>query len=442
VLLHIPRIHIFLGKIDIAVASRGAPEGAEHASQRERSHYETRHYWLFRQPLRSLRFSTMASRPEVALSCWGPAINPVVAAGGWTMTSPTSSGPVRAQFLRSLLALAVLVPVGVLFGQLWQEQSDRLSFAAKERDGIEYLTTLGQVTTALTDAQSDAIAGGDIDETGLARAVDAASAVDARLGDDLRTRDRWSGLRAKIEALPTPASASKEDLYTAYGEATDLLLALYGKVRENSHLIRDPEGDTYFLQDGAAEELPESVVAAGRFADLVVLAADRPASERSQAVAELTAARQGVLDPASDLADGLQSAVDSTDSRTMGGNLLSRLDRFRRGMDVLANSAGSLSGRTALPRADQLAAARNEVQIAATELSTAILAELDQLIEDRISALETKRWLAVGTLGVIVLLAVTPMVITVAGGRKRRHRPFNGVPETVPSEWERAGAAR
>jgi hypothetical protein len=358
------------------------------------------------------------------------------------MTSPTSSGPVRAQLLRSLLALAVLVPVGVLFGQLWQEQSDRLSFAAKERDGIEYLTTLSQVTTALTDAQSDAVAGGEVDQTALARAVDAASAVDARLGDDLRTHDRWSGLRAKIEALPTAASADKEDLYTAYGEATDLLLALYGKVRENSQLIRDPEGDTYFLQDGAAEELPESVVSAGRFADLVVLAASRPSDERAQAVAELTAARQGVLDPASDLADGLQSAVDSTDSRTMGGNLLSRLDRFRRGMDVLANSAGSLTGRANLPRADQLTAARAEVQAAATELSNAILAELDALIEDRISGLTTDRWLAVGTLAAIVLLAAAPMAITLADGRKRRRRPFGGVPATVPSEWEPAGAAR
>lgn len=358
------------------------------------------------------------------------------------MTSPTSSGPVRAPFLRSLLALAVLVPVGVLFGQLWQEQSDRLSFAAKERNGIEYLTTLSQVTTALTDAQSDAIAGSKVDETALARAVDAASAVDARLGDDLRTHDRWSGVRAKIEALPTPASASKEDLYTAYSEAADLLLALYGKVRENSQLIRDPEGDTYFLQDGAAEELPESVVAAGRFADLVALAGSQPANERAQAIAELTGARQSVLDPASDLADNLQSAVDSTDSRTMGGNLLSRLDRFRRGMDVLANSAGSLTGRATLPRADQLAAARAEVQTAATELSNSILAELDLLIEDRISGLKTDRWLALGTLAVAVLLAVTPAAIGIADGRKRRRKPFGVVPDSVPSSWERAGAAR
>lgn len=357
-----------------------------------------------------------------------------------TFAAPGASG--RPAVLRSLLALAVLIPVGVLFVQLWQGQSERLSFAAKERHGIEYLTSLSQVTTALTDAQSTAVAGRAVDRTALTRAVDATSAVDERLGDELRTRERWSGLRVKIEALP--ANGDPGNLYSAYGEVTDLLLALYGKVRENSQLIRDPEGDTYFLQDGAAEELPEAVIAAGQFTDLAVISARRPASERTAAIAELTAAREGVLDPAADLADDVQSAVDSTDSRTMGGNLLTRLDRFRRSMDSLATSAGALDGQAGLPRADQLTAARSEVQAAASDLSIAVLAELDVLIEDRVAGLDVQRAISLGTLAVVVLLAATPTLAALLG-RRRRRRPFGGgygTPAVVPTQWEPAGAAR
>ncbi|MFD0748286.1 hypothetical protein ACFQ1L_45825 [Phytohabitans flavus] len=350
-----------------------------------------------------------------------------------------------------MLVFALLIPVGVLFGQAWQGQSDRLSFAAKERHGIEYLTTLGQVTTALTDAQSAAVAGRQVDRAAVTRAVDATTAVDDRLGEDLRTSERWSGLRVKIEALASVPPGDRGRIYDAYGEVTDLLLALYGKVRENSQLIRDPEADTYFLQDGAAEELPESVVAAGRFADLVVLAARRPASERAAAISDLNAARSGVLDPAADLADDLQSAVDSTESRTLGGNLLSRLDRFRRSMDGLAASAGSLDGRSSLPPTDRLNSARVEMQAAASELSNSILAELDVLIADRQSSVRGERVISLAAFALAVLGCAVPILLALAR-RRRRRRPFGGPHRPAParaaaqerneSEWEPVGAAR
>jgi len=367
------------------------------------------------------------------------------------MSAATPNAPTSVSLLRPLLVFALLIPVGVLFGQAWQGQSDRLSFAAKERHGIEYLTTLGQVTTALTDAQSAAVAGRAVDRAAVARAVDATTSVDNRLGEDLRTSERWSGLRVKIEALSSVPPGDKTRVYEAYGEATDLLLALYGKVRENSQLIRDPDADTYFLQDGAAEELPESVVAAGKFADLVALAAARPAAERTSAIADLTVAQGSVLDPAADLADDLQSAVDSSESRTLGGSLLSRLDRFRRSMEGLAASAGTLDGQSPLPPADRVNTARIEVQTAASELSNAILAELDVLIADRQSGIGTGRILSVVALAVTVLGCAVPTLLALRK-RRRRRRPFDGPHRMVPPRavtpeqndirWEPAGVAR
>lgn len=367
------------------------------------------------------------------------------------MSAATPNAPTSVSLLRPLLVFALLIPIGVLFGQAWQGQSDRLSFAAKERHGIEYLTTLGQVTTALTDAQSAAVAGRAVDRTAVSRAVDATTAVDQRLGDELRASERWSGLRVKIEALSSVPAGDKTRVYDAYGEVTDLLLALYGKIRENSQLLRDPEADTYFLQDGAAEELPESVVAAGRFAGLVVIVAARPAAERTAAIADLAAAREAILDPGADLTNDVQSAVDSTESRTLGSNLLSRLDRFQRSMDTLAASAGALDGRAALPSASRLDADRTELQAAATDLSTALLAELDLLIADRESGIRTERILSLVALAVAVLGCAVPAVLTLRR-RRRRRRPFEGPYRTVParaatqepgeSQWEPVGASR
>jgi len=320
--------------------------------------------------------------------------------------------------LRSLVAIAVLIPVSVLFIQLWRVTSDEIAFAGNERLGIEYLAALNQVTVTLVDAQSAAVAGQDVDQEALARAVDGVSDVDRRVGDDLRSGERWAALRATIDALPRSETAPAET-FAAYSEATDLLLALYSKIRESSNLIRDPEGDTYHLQDGAAEELPEAIVATGRFADLVVLLPTRPAEQRGTALIELLAALSDVLSPADDLANNVQTAVESTDSRTMSSNVLNQLDRFQRDMDTIAAAATVLSsldaadlGGDAAKNLDQLVQLRTAAQSSAAELATTVITQLDTLISERVDGLEQRRQLGVSALILAILLAVTPAVLS------------------------------
>ena len=98
-------------------------------------------------------------------------------------------------------------------------------------------------------------------------------------------------MRAKLEALRGRSATDPEAAYTAYGEVADLLLALHRKVRESSGLVRDPDADSFFLQDSAGQELPEAVVAAGRLADLGTLVSRRPAAEQPRGLMELTGLR-------------------------------------------------------------------------------------------------------------------------------------------------------
>jgi hypothetical protein len=319
--------------------------------------------------------------------------------------------------LRLVLPVLLLVPVGALTFQSWQAIDEKRAFAERERQGIEYLRALRQVTVALVDAQSAEVANRTADHESLDRAIEAAASVDNRLGDTLRSRERWAGVRAKIEALPERGLADPEEVYASYGEVTDLLLALHGKVRETSGMIRDPEADSYHLQDSAAEELPEALVAAGRLADLAVLATNRPAADRVRTLTELAAAQSTVFEPVEDLVEGLQAAINNTKSRRLSGNLLSRLSAYQQTVDALS-AASLLSGTDDTPDSTRIATARTSAQIAAVELSKTMLDELDILIETRIDALGSDRLVTVLTGGIAILIILGLVALTLGG---RRH---------------------
>ncbi|MDW5325404.1 hypothetical protein [Plantactinospora sp. KLBMP9567] len=318
--------------------------------------------------------------------------------------------------LRVLLAVALLLPAGVLFSSAWRNNDDRLTIAERERHGVEYLHSLGQVTLALVDAQSGAVAGRAAAAAALRTAVEETSAVDVRYGAELRTSERWAGLHAKIEALPDRPPANPQDAWTVYTETTDLLLALYAKVRESSGLIRDPESDSYHLQDAVAEELPEALVAAGRLADRAVLAAGRSGGNPLRTASELALARSAVLLPAADLVENLRAAVENTASRTLGGNLLSRLDGYQRAVEDLA----TLTRDSAAPNPIQVGAARASAQLAGSGLATIILTELDILLRDRVDELTGEQRIAAGALVLAVLLVLALAALPVLAARSAR----------------------
>ncbi|MGW1058807.1 hypothetical protein [Micromonospora rubida] len=347
------------------------------------------------------------------------------------MTVPPERVPRRpalaGRVLPLLLVVALLAPVAFLFAQQRRLTEDDRGLAVRERMGVEYLRALGPVTLALVDAQSAAVAGRTASREALTRAVEDAASVDTRIGDQLRTHDRWTGLRAKLEALPDRALTDPEAAFVAYGEVTDLLLALHRKVREGSGLMRDPQSDSFFLQDAVSEELPEALVTAGRLADLATLAARRPAAEQLRTGPELAGLRVAALTPATDLVTDLRAAVDNTESTKLGANVLAPLDGYQRAVERLA----ALSAPTDPPRAGgapgvggptELTAARNNAQSAARQLQPVILDELDVLLRERIDRLDRERWLAGTAAGVAVLLVAALGAVLLAAYRRARRR--------------------
>lgn len=310
-----------------------------------------------------------------------------------------------------LLAVTILVPLGVLFFQHHGHQSDRRSAAIQERHGIAYLRALGQLTIALTDAQSAAVRGEPLRWEPLDEALTDVDDVDSQYGDELRVGERWSQLRGTIERAANTEHRDGRAAYAAYEEATGLLLGLHDRLRDTAGLVRDPDQDAHHLQSAAAGSLPETVVALGRLADQVALLAGVPARERAASGPEISAAIAAVTVPADEFVRSVQSALDSTENRSMSGSVLGKYDRFLRAKDVLVGAVSPDGDAPADP--GLLAGIRTEQQAAADDLSTALLTELDALVESRVGALTRDRWLSVvmAVLGVLLVLGLVALTL-------------------------------
>ncbi len=326
---------------------------------------------------------------------------------------------VPGRTLPLLLVLALLVPLGFIFAQSESSAADDHDLASRERLGVRYLRALGPITDALVEAQAIAVAEGAVSRGALTAAIEGVAEVDSAVGDELRTHERWAGLRAKLESLPDRGLGDPEAAFRAYGEASDLLLALYRKVRESSGLIRDPRSDSFFLQDGIGGDLPTATVLAGRLVDLARLAAKRPAAERARTGAELAELRVAALGPATDLVADLRSAVDSSESTDLGANVLTPLDTYQRSLETFSVYSAPGGGRSA-PSTDQLTQAGITAQNAAKQLRTVILDQLDALLKERLDAIDRDRLLGRAAAGTAVALLAGIAALHLAALRRAR----------------------
>jgi hypothetical protein len=341
---------------------------------------------------------------------------------------------------RLLLPIVLAMSVTALFAMVWQSVAEQSDFATLERDGVRYIQALGPLEIALTNAGSAAVGNGTAPAGELSRAVDAVALVDRELGERLSTQDRWAGLRAKIESLPPDGGT---ETIGAYDTVNNLLLALMDKVRNSSKLVRDPTADLYYLGDGAAQELPESIVAAAQYNNLLLTLPGLSSADRAAALIDINTAASALAGNARDLSDDVRLAVEGTGSQSLGSALLSRLDRFNRAVDNLLPLVESVSsGRTSVDP-EQVGRGRDELQAAAADLSAALLNQIDIGLSDRISSLDQRRLLALAIFIVSGLLAFAPAGLLLAARIRRRRTPWETgtrAPEqAAPGPWPEPG---
>lgn len=315
--------------------------------------------------------------------------------------------------IAAVLTILMLVPAGILFAAVWGTVSDERESTRLEQKGVEYLAALAPLVSALAEAQSSALSGVSSQPGSLTDAVAAVGAADRRLGQELRTRERWTGLRQKIDQLPQVTGAPLV-VFQAHVEVTDLALALYDAVRNNSELIRDPDNDLSHLQQALAVDLPVTVVQVSRMGDLSQLVAKANPQLQAQLGPQFGAAVQSVNTSVNSLTDDLQAAVDDTTSTTLSGNLVSGLDSFRRGVESLTRGANP--GGT--PNPATMATAQSQLQVSLANLAGIASREMAALLQGRLDRLDNQALVALVSAGAVILLAIAAVVVPLTGRRR------------------------
>ena len=323
--------------------------------------------------------------------------------------------------LAAVLTVLILVPATILFASVWGSISDKRDSTELEKRGVEYISALAPLVSALAEAQSSALAGVSATPGSLSAAINGVAAVDQRLGLELNTRERWTGLRAKMDQL-SKITGSPVTVFEAHVEVTDLALALYNAVRNNSHLIRDPDNDLSHLQQALGVDLPEAVIQVSRMGDLSQLVAKADTKVRAQLTPQFGAAVESVNSAVGELTDNLQAAVDDTTSVTLSGNLVSGLDSFRRGVESLTRGANP--GGT--PNTATMATAQSQLQTSLANLSGIVAREMTTLLDERLAGLDTDAIVALVSAAAAVLLVGAAMVLPLTGTGRRLFVPVPG----------------
>jgi hypothetical protein len=330
--------------------------------------------------------------------------------------------------LAAVLTVLILVPAAVLFASVWGTISDKRDSTQLEKQGVEYITALAPLVSALAETQSSALAGVSAAPGSLSAAVSGVAAVDQRLGVELGTRERWTGLNQKIEQLPD-VTGNPVVVFQAHAEVADLTLALYDAVRNNSTLARDPDNDVSHLQQAVAVDLPEAVVQVSRMGDLSQLVANADAKVQAQLNPQFGAAVEAVNSAVGDLTDNLQAAVDDTGSVTLSGNLVSGLDSFRRGVESLTRGANPGGA----PNAATMSTAQSQLQTSLGNLSGIVSREMTTLLDDRLDGLDDEAIVALASAAVAVLLVAVAMVLPLTGTGRSIFTPVPGAGPRDPN---------
>jgi hypothetical protein len=323
--------------------------------------------------------------------------------------------------LAAVLTVLILVPAAILFASVWGTISDKRDSTQLEKQGVEYIAALAPLVSALAEAQSSALAGVAAAPGSLTAAVNGVAAADQRLGNDLSTRERWTGLNQKIEQL-AKVTGDPVTVFQAHAEVTDLALALHDAVRDNSELVRDPDNDISHLQQAVAGDLPEAVVQVSRMGDLAQQVATGDAKTKAQLTPQFGASVEAVNDSVAELTDNLQAAVDDTASATLSGNLVNGLDSFRRGVESLTRGA-NLGGA---PNAATMATAQSQLQTSLSNLSGIVTREMTVLLDERLDSLDNDAIVAIAAATAAVLLVAAAMVLPLTGRGRRIFTPVAG----------------
>ncbi|MBG0832501.1 methyl-accepting chemotaxis protein [Planomonospora sp. ID67723] len=304
-----------------------------------------------------------------------------------TLFRPASMLLGRLKYAHKILLVTVvlLLPLAFVTWGYVDIQRTQVAFSAKERDGGAYLSPLLDLVAATVEARHGAVAGATGADAGLAEAIGAVDAADARYGADLGTASSWPAARSALEQADSagPGQASLE----AYNKAITALLDLIVTVSNGSNLTLDPDLDSYYVMDTLVFRLPVLLDLTGRSVDEALLAADGSAAQVQQVRLGLARTSGALASTQAAIDAGMATALDVTGHpglRQAG----SQVEAEHRAVgEVIAQ----VDEAVASGRLEEVTAATGERAAAAIEQMMATLGpQLDQLLATRIDGLQSR----------------------------------------------------
>ena len=310
-----------------------------------------------------------------------------------------------------IIALAFILPIAVLGWKYFTNQTAQIDFSAKERLGIAYaaeampLLDLLQRQRLYASLEAAGVTGvasdlarvkGDLPAR-LAKLAD----VDKRLGAELGT----TAAHAKfVDSLRTaPSGSGFEAVFAAHTAKVQALLDLLGLSTDGSNLTLDPDIDTYYLMDAAMFRLPVMIEAAAQTRGLgaaMLASSSGTSAQRRRIVEQITllqsnqaAMEAGIAKAVAYNAEvGAKVKLDAAKSAIAA--LLAQADAT-----VLVEPAPSGAVEQHIAIADRSIAAMAALAVTSS-------AELDRLVQARVSRLETDRAVAIVALTLGLLAAL------------------------------------
>jgi methyl-accepting chemotaxis protein len=303
------------------------------------------------------------------------------------------------QKLFIIVALFIL-PIGLLTGLFVQQSLKDIAFGQKERDGVAYMRATWPVLHGLIEASMSAT---------IAKAVPGYAQAETRYGDGMDTAaasKTFAGALSKI-AWPNAAIKRSDDALAAIAAARTLIT----KIADGSNLTLDPDLDSYYVMDIATVKLVE---AADQIGILLSLARDHKAAKTlSDDEKADVAIHVGQFSAA---VDGIAASLTSAYGGNADGGVKAALEKPAAGFAGAAQSFTTAIKQAATTLRDD--AARDKIDLApltqahgrllstTDQLWNAAAAELDRLLDVRISGFQTKLWTALSASLVATILAV------------------------------------
>lgn len=279
----------------------------------------------------------------------------------------------------SILTLAIAGLFGAVVRQSWVNNSAAAEIVERETHGAEMLHPTTTLIAELVELRSAAVRGARVVPDDMRKALAEITEYDQKFGAELQTSARLRELTSQIDAtLARPVTG--REAYESYSVLVTLAVALEQRIGDTSHLVHDPDLDSYYLMEAAIKHLPQAMVYAGSASDLAALAL-APDLEGDEAI-KAQVARFGVATAAEAVTSGLRTSVEFTERSDLGSNITTRLDAFKAAVADFAPPS-AISPEEGPVDTERLAANANRVFAAANPLAHRLLSELEALLEQR-----------------------------------------------------------